>query len=240
MSRYTGELRYILEQAVNDKVNMELLQQGQKPDYRCNPLDESVWPKAWEKLGLDDYPIYEEAHRKDLNALIIRRYYMREIGFEIPRLFAFYVRARMIEIMPYYNELYKMIEAANPLDEIDMRYTSDDTTDTTGNSTSHTSDAATADSTSVFSATPMSNISGGIDAIRAGRYATNATVDDSESTGTSDSNVDSTGKTVYDSDRTERGRRHSVMQLASSYRQEVMNIDQRITEELGDLFMLVY
>ena len=50
MSKYTTQLRYIVESGFN--------------------------------LGLQDYPIYDETHRKELNDKIIQHYYVREIGLK--------------------------------------------------------------------------------------------------------------------------------------------------------------
>lgn len=57
-------------------------------------------------FALDDYPIFDECHRKELNQKILEHYYFREIGAETPDRFNFYLRRKMNEIMPYYNQLY--------------------------------------------------------------------------------------------------------------------------------------
>lgn len=59
------------------------------------------------KLPLDEYPIFDENHRATLNDKIISHYYFREIGQETPSRFAFNLRRKMNEIMPYYNQLYE-------------------------------------------------------------------------------------------------------------------------------------
>lgn len=59
------------------------------------------------KLPLDEYPIFDENHRAILNDKIIAHYYFREIGQETPSRFAFNLRRKMNEIMPYYNQLYE-------------------------------------------------------------------------------------------------------------------------------------
>lgn len=58
-------------------------------------------------LALNDYPIFDESHRDVLNKKIISHYFFREIGAETPDRFNWYLRTKMHEIMPYYNELYK-------------------------------------------------------------------------------------------------------------------------------------
>lgn len=64
-------------------------------------LVESRYP-----LGLDKYPIFDEAYRQGLNDKIINHFMFREIAFETPGLFINRLNVRMAEIMPYYNQLY--------------------------------------------------------------------------------------------------------------------------------------
>ena len=56
--------------------------------------------------ALENYPIYNEDFRKDLNNMILHHFWFREIGFETVELFDFYLGATMNEIMPYYNKLF--------------------------------------------------------------------------------------------------------------------------------------
>lgn len=58
-------------------------------------------------LALSQYPIFDESYRATLNQKIQDHFYFREIGFETVGLFNNRLAARMNEIMPYYNELYK-------------------------------------------------------------------------------------------------------------------------------------
>src|SRR5690606_21717366 len=58
-------------------------------------------------VGLDDYPIFDNGYRPTLNEKIVGRFWFREIGFETESMFRHYMRQRMLEIMPYYNDLYQ-------------------------------------------------------------------------------------------------------------------------------------
>lgn len=124
MSKYTTQLRWPVEQC--EAASKSSLTEGQQ-----------FHSETYARLGLNDYPIFNEDYRKELNDRIIRHYYFREIGFETLQLFAWYMRAKMFEIMPYYNQLYKStLYEIDPLADIDMRYTevwdvvgTDDTTD---------------------------------------------------------------------------------------------------------------
>lgn len=58
------------------------------------------------KLDLYSYPIFDENYRESLNNKIILHFYDREIGAETPDRFNYMLRRKMIEIMPYYNQMY--------------------------------------------------------------------------------------------------------------------------------------
>lgn len=60
-------------------------------------------------LGLVEYPIFDEQFRIPLNNKILDHYRFREIGFETPEMFKFFLNRTMNEIMPYYNELWKTL-----------------------------------------------------------------------------------------------------------------------------------
>lgn len=92
MSKYTTLLRWIIEQELDNK-------------GLCH--EEKNWKEIYDKIGLADYPIFNENYREELNNKIIRRYYFREIGLETAALFRWYMRREMFEIMPYYNQLYE-------------------------------------------------------------------------------------------------------------------------------------
>jgi hypothetical protein len=67
MSKYTTELRFIVEQGLQSRLADNI---------------EANWPLIYSDIGLDDYPIFQEAYRETLNNKIIRHYYTREIGAE--------------------------------------------------------------------------------------------------------------------------------------------------------------
>ncbi len=69
------------------------------------------------QLSLYKYPIFDESYRDTLNKKIIRHFYFREIGFETPDKFNFYLENKMEEIMPIFNKMYKANEIEfNPLE----------------------------------------------------------------------------------------------------------------------------
>lgn len=64
-------------------------------------LIESGYP-----LSFGNYPIFDEEYRSILEQKVIDHYYFNEIGAETADRFSFYLRRKMREIMPYYNQLY--------------------------------------------------------------------------------------------------------------------------------------
>lgn len=96
MSYYTTQLRWIVEQK----------QREAGIDPSSSRADRNDFTPAYAYLGLDDYPIFDESYRSTLNDKIIRHYYFHEIGFETAGQFAWFLRTKMHEIMPYYNQLY--------------------------------------------------------------------------------------------------------------------------------------
>lgn len=61
-------------------------------------------------FGLNQYPIFSENYRGVLNAKILEEYFFREIGYDMPEMFANRLRHRLNMIMPKYNEMYKLAQ----------------------------------------------------------------------------------------------------------------------------------
>ena len=168
-------------------------------------------------IGLKTYPIFDENYREKLNSKIIGHYYFREIGFETAELFKRYLNQTMIEIMPYYNQLYESeLIKFNPLHNVDKWETAntdfDSKTDYTGNtnsatkydgktttsdeSTTEASQTVTAENKEVRSDTPQGLLS--IGNIQNEIYASDATFTNGQSNTTGTSVTNSNGKTVVD------------------------------------------
>lgn len=97
-------------------------------------------------LHMSDYPIYSEDHREELNRKICDHYYYREIGFETVSMFYDRLLARLREVMPYYNELYRSADMEfNPLwtDDYTLTRTEEGTNTATGTSSATTEGTAT-------------------------------------------------------------------------------------------------
>lgn len=228
MSKYTTQIRWIVEQAEKDA------QGGYNPG--------SYTEASYRRLGLMDYPIFDEEHRKVLNDKIIDTYYFREIGFETAAQFAWYMHTRMETIMPYYNQLYESEGLiTDPLKDVDMEYREIWSEERNAETKAQSEYSGSSDSRNVYSDTPMSMLkNSGSPSVENLDYATNVTYDDAE-----DSNEASSMGTTKNDDsgnrtRTESGHRQNQSDLLEKYRSTFLNIDARIIEELSDLFMGVW
>ena len=87
---------------------------------------------------MTSYPIFDEDYRNTLNQNILNHYYESEIGFETASLFRFYLNQTLNEIMPYYNELYKIQKEVlkNSINNVNLTETLQRDTSTTTNSNS--------------------------------------------------------------------------------------------------------
>ena len=229
MSFMTTKLRYVVEQALDDK----LLEH-----------DEANWPAIADTLGLADYPVYDSAtgkvtqgacaDRDRINAKLIRHYYMREIGLETVGLFRWYLRESMFLIMDRYNPLYESLSfLTDPMGgytdtetegmeegHTEQRDTSRNAKEAEGtgentvdsaveksveneetSSTSTTTDTAdgTTSSTNIFSNTPENMIPTG--AVKNLQYATTVTYDDGTTHDESSSRTEASGTRSLDSSR---------------------------------------
>jgi hypothetical protein len=204
---------------------------------------------AYARLGLDEYPIYDESKRKQLNDKFIRHYWMREIGCETVGHFCLWCSNTFNEIMPYYNKLYeaellnvehllgiKRHKVVNMLRDFDES--------SSGNGSSDTSTSSTGKSTNKFSDTPQDELF--VSKVDAGDYLTNLTIDDtqdsttvgtkSKSDGTisrDESNSDTTDEFVTDP---------RYYQAFLDLSEKILNLDMQVIEnvQVQGLFMQVW
>lgn len=265
MSRYTAELRWVVEQ--------------EESKYSSPAKGSKYHASTYAKLGLDSYPIWDTAYRNLLNDKIIDHYYFNEIGSETVALFAWEVRRKMNEVMPWYVKMWEAQELiTDPLTDYGRKHheernlgredvgKADSQWGETGSSTTDVSetgklDRKTTDSThdrNVFQDTPMSMLGDGEpSAVSNLEYATTVTYDDYTSNGTlGDSTVrdsltdassrrDGTRNDATNDKRNEKeltdwetvGYNSSQAELLDKYRKYYMNIDLLIIDELKTFFM---
>lgn len=212
MSQFTTELRNIVNQTL---------------DSAGVARTEENWPRAYAMIGLDDYPIFQEAYRSTLNDKIIRRYWMREIGGETVALFRMFLRRTMHEIMPYYNQMYESLALADQIQPlVDHKRTIAE--DAAGRASNQASTNATSASTGqdLFNDTPMSALN--IDNVKSGKYL--STADFTEATTTDNGRSDSSGSYDNKLSRTETGHDKPESELLLLWRSTFVNIDLEIVE----------
>lgn len=74
-----------------------------------------------DKIGLNEYPVYDDAARNRINKKIVDRFYDREIAHESIPMFIGRLKRKLNEIMPYYNQLYvSELKSIDPLRTIDV------------------------------------------------------------------------------------------------------------------------
>ena len=201
---------------------------------------------------LNEYPIFDENYRNTLNQNILYHYYENEIGFETAPLFRFYLKQKLNEIMPYYNELYKvqkkLIDENLLLNNVNitenLQGTNTNNTSTSASSQSNSSNSGTSNNKNLFLDTPQGNEYKGT--INDTNYATNVTFDNNTSSNTiqdtssnsGTANVSGTNayiKTIIGNN----GAKFNI-DVLNDIKNKLMNIDLLIINELNDLFMQIF
>lgn len=201
---------------------------------------------------LDEYPIFDENYRNTLNQNILYHYYENEIGFETAPLFRFYLKQKLNEIMPYYNELYKvqkkLIDENLLLNNVNitenLQGTNTNNTSTSTSSQSNSSNSSTSNNKNLFLDTPQGNEYKGT--INDTNYATNVTFDNNSTNNTiqdtssnsGTANVSGTNayiKTIIGNN----GAKFNI-DVLNDIKNKLMNIDLLIINELNDLFMQIF
>lgn len=248
MSTYTTELRYICETLAGF-------------DESAGYADtDNIIKAAAPKIFDFDFPIFDALYKLPLCQKIIEHYYTREIGEETYGLWRLRLRARMREIMPYYNQLYKSAQIDfDPLTDTDITTTHkltrgekvDAATTGTSSGTSSGTGKNSASETNKreqdYSDTPQGDSTGVLDK----KYLTNVTVENN--TGSTSGTQESTSQTSGASSGTEKrstdsvddyiervtGKRggQSYSNLIAEFRETLINIDKMIIDELADLFI---
>ena len=194
-------------------------------------------------FGLKDYPIFDEEYRTILNNKILMHYYMDEIGFETAGLFKVYLNNKMNEIMPYYNELYKkqkdLLLNFDKTTNLTETFTRDNTTDTNTKSNSTSSNTANGSSKNVYQDTPMGNITE--QDIDNYDHASSQEFNKNQNTSSIEDNSNLTGKATslenYIRTKTGNNGRLYGIEILKMIKNNYMNIDEMVINELQDLFM---
>lgn len=159
MSKYTTEVRFICENSA-----------GLSESEGADNVD-SILDRCWNKVFNFDFPIFDENYRQILCRKILKHYYTREIAHETVGRWKLALNAKLNEIMPYYNQLYKSeLLEFNPFYDVDLtrsregngtsNKTSNNTETNRGTSKNVSSGSATSntDTLNRFSDTPQNSM----------------------------------------------------------------------------------
>lgn len=204
---------------------------------------------AYARLGLDEYPIYDESKRRQLNDKFIRHYWMREIGCETVGHFCLWCSNTFNEIMPYYNKMYEteLLNVEHLLGikrhkVVDMLRDFDESS--SGNGSADTSTSSTGKSINKFSDTPQDELF--VSKVDAGDYLTNLTIEDTADDTTvgtkskSDGTIkrDETNKDTTDEFVTDPRYYQAFLDLS----EKILNLDMQVINnvQVQGLFMQVW
>lgn len=182
-------------------------------------------------FNLNDYPIFDENYRDILNKKILDHYLMSEIGLETPALFNHYLGSKLNEIMPYYNTLYQkqalLLERLENNVNLTESFNRNIANESSGTST------GTSDGKTLFEDTPQGRlVQSTMDNMD---HATNINFSKSNDSSSSTSNGASTEdyiKTIMGNN----GGKYNF-EILNEIKNNLLNIDLLIINELSDLFM---
>lgn len=233
MSKYTTELRFYLSAlaGLEDSENVQ-----------------DVLNESWKKIFNFNFPIYDENHREDLCKKILLHYYFREIGMETVGAWKLKLQSKMVEIMPYYNNLYKVLDDEFSLAKTNESYTEREykgSYDFKGESSTTNTDTVNFSQNSSNISKYLDTPQGGLNGIISDDYLTSVNTSDDDNTQTTKNNATSESSTSNKnadehSEIEHRYGNSDLLDNVNKYNEELFNIDLRIINELSCLFMKLW
>ena len=193
---------------------------------------------------MTQYPIFDENYRETLNHNILYHYYENEIGFETASLFRLYLNQKLNEIMPYYNELYKVqrkiIDENLLLNNVNITENLQGSNTTQSSSQSNSTNNGTSNNKNLFQDTPQGQISN--TDINNQTWATNLTLDNNTSSNTINDSSSATGSGTNSYLKTIIGNNGGKfnIDILKDIQNNLMNIDLMIINDLNELFMQIF
>lgn len=253
MSKYTTEVRFICENSA-----------GLSESKGADNVD-SILDRCWNKVFNFDFPIFDENYRQVLCRKILKHYYTREIAHETVGRWKLALNAKLNEIMPYYNQLYKSeLLEFNPFYDVDLtrskegsgtsNRTSNNTETNSGTSknVSRGSGTSNTDTLNRFSDTPQNSMDtqGIADSVplttvtkvNEDNTTTNESTDtltrNGSKTGSGTENINNTDKYI----ETVKGKQgtENYSSLLKKFRETFLNIDMMIIEDCSDCFFTLW
>lgn len=180
--------------------------------------------------------------KEKLAKQIVDHYYMREIGFETPALFAHYAKVTMNELMgSYLLKIYTQFLEYDPLSSVD--YTEEYTREIEGNSegSSNSNSKNSAEGFNINQDTPQQritkqNLNSGIYASETNQSETSSQIQDS-------TNTEASSKTIERYTHSMKGDNGVIVTnqyLVREFRELATNFNLEIINDLNKLFMGLY
>ena len=253
MSKYTTEVRFICENSA-----------GLSESEGANNVD-SILDKCWNKVFNFDFPIFDENYRQILCKKILKHYYTREIAHETVGRWKLALNAKLNEIMPYYNQLYKSeLLEFNPFYDVDLTRSREgsgtsnrtsnntETNSGTSNNVSRGSSTNNTDTLNRFSDTPQNSMDtqGIADSVplttvtkvNEDNTTTNESTDtltrNDNKTGNGTENINNTDKYIEKVKGKQGTENYSS--LLKKFRETFLNIDMMIIEDCSDCFFTLW
>lgn len=253
MSKYTTEVRFICENSA-----------GLSESEGADNVD-SILDKCWNKVFNFNFPIFDENYRQVLCRKILKHYYTREIAHETVGRWKLALNAKLNEIMPYYNQLYKSeLLEFNPFYDVDLtrsregsgtsNRTSNNTETNSGTSKNVSSGSGTSntDTLNRFSDTPQNSMDTQsitdsvplttVTKVNEDNTTTNESTDtltrNDNKTGSGTENINNTDKYI----ETVKGKQgtENYSSLLKKFRETFLNIDMMIIEDCSDCFFTLW
>lgn len=236
MAKYTIELRNVCNIYTRETV------ENWFKDYNINDY---LSPEEIQILNKNNMWSKEKLAKK-----IVDHYFMREIGFETPALFAHYAKVTMNEIMEEKLPLlYSRAIEYDPLINVDFTETFTRTVDSEGTTENSGTSESSSDSTSsnlgINNNTPQQritkqNLDSGIYATNTNQNDATTAIEDSTTTSSNSSNDSSMEEHYSRTQRGNSGVSATAQKMVEQYRANIKAIDKEIIEELNILFMGLY
>ena len=228
MATYTMELRKVIEYYGREEVESW---------FSSYELSDFLTPEQISQI--QKYNVWT---KEKLAKQIVDHYYMREIGFETPALFAHYAKVTMNELMgSYLLKIYTQFLEYDPLSSVD--YTEEYTREIEGNSegSSNSNSKNSAEGFNINQDTPQQKITK--QKLESGIYASSTNQSETSSEIQDSTNTEASSKTIEKYTHTMKGDNGVIVTnqyLVREFRELASNFNLEIINDLNKLFMGLY
>lgn len=228
MATYTMELRKVIDYYGREEVESW---------FSSYDLADFLTPEQIAQINK-----YNVWSKEKLAKQIVDHYFMREIGFETPALFAHYAKVTMNELMgSYLLKIYTQFLEYDPLSSVD--YTEEYTREIEGSSegSSNSNSQNSAEGFNINNDTPQKRITK--QELDSGIYASSTNQSETTSQIQDETNTEASSKTVEKYTHSMKGDNGVIVTnqyLVREFRELATNFNLEIINDLNKLFMGLY